>query len=102
MFAFSKSYSCAQRDRELGPFCQRRAGKTEGDFQTWNHKKGEGSQTGRTSEARQGGFLGYCEQGPQGRGVSLAPEAPRIMFTVVGIKSNNDNNIDNKGHSRGP
>lgn len=51
------------------------------------------------SEARQGGFLGYCDRGP--RRLTLAPEAPRIMFTVVGIKSNNDNNIDNKGHSCG-
>lgn len=42
-------------------------------------------------------FWGTAGRGP-GWGVSLAPEAPRIMFTVVNIKSNNDNNIDSKGH----
>lgn len=56
----------------------------------------------RTDVRGQAGWLpGVLRAGAPGRGVSLAPEAPRIMFTVVGIKSNNDNNIDNKGHSCG-
>ena len=53
----------------------------------------------RTDVRGQAGWLpGVLRAGALGRGVSLAPEAPRIMFTVVGIKSNNDNNIDSKAH----
>ena len=45
----------------------------------------------RTDVRGQAGWLpGVLWAGAPGRGVSLALEAPRIMFTVVGIKSNND------------
>lgn len=91
----------------LGLSGQRVAGKTEGDFRTRNHKKGEGSQRGQTSEPRQDGFLGTGEGHLLGGAALLtsqevpgwAPEVLRVLFTVVVVRSdNNDNCTDDKYH----
>lgn len=71
------------------------AGKTEGDFQTRNHKKGEGSQRGRTSEPRQDGFLGTGGRSPAGWDHSAG-----LAFTAAIIISDaNDRHTDDRYHS---